>query len=122
LELIGSGAVGVALLLGAAPSANAAQNPPDRQPTIADAARVSERLATIREAVSEAARTAEQERASGALDGLRLAWHNWGNGVWRQPWANWGWGTPWGNVYRPWNNWNNWRNGWNNWRNRWANR
>jgi rSAM-associated Gly-rich repeat protein len=118
-QLATSGALGVALLLGAAPPAAAAPEPLDRQPASAERERVSERLSAIREAVSALA--AEQQTAE-PLGGLRLAWHNWGNRGWRHPWANWGGGHPWGNHgYRPWNNWNNWSNGWNNWRNGWGN-
>lgn len=118
LELAASGAVGVALLLGAAPSATAAQAPADQVSDAAQSRRVSERLAAIREAVSEFSK-AEAAQADGI--GQRFAWHNWGNGGWRHPWGNAGWGRPWGNYgygYRPWNN---WRNGWNNWRNAWGN-
>jgi rSAM-associated Gly-rich repeat protein len=121
LELAASGAVGVALLLGAAPAATAAQAPSDQASDAAQSRRVSDRLAAIRETVSEVAKT-EAGNADG-LAGQRLAWHNWGNGGgWHHPWGNAGWGRPWGNYgygYR--SPWNNWRNGWNNWRNGWGN-
>ncbi len=110
-ELATSGAIGAALLLGAAAPAAADQEPTARQPASARGERVSERLAAIREAVSAIAGT-----DATASDRLRLAWHNWGNGWGR----GWGWGSPWGNFGFgvPWNN---WHNGWNNWRNFWRN-
>jgi rSAM-associated Gly-rich repeat protein len=118
LEAASSSAVGLALLLGAAPPAEAARQSA-AQPSNARQPLVSERLAAIREAVSE---IAEAETAvADPVNNLRLAWGNWGNAGWGRPWSNWGWGHPWGNHYRPWNNWNNWRNGWNNWRNHWRN-
>jgi len=117
LELAASGAVGVALLLGAAPAATAAQAPSDHPSGTIEQRGVAERLAVIREAVSEVAKA----EAADQLEGQRLAWHNWGNGGWHHPWGNARWGRPWGNYgygYRPWSN---WRNGWNNWRNGWGN-
>jgi len=118
LELAASGAVGVALLLGAAPAATAAQEPSDQSQDTAQKRRVAERLAVIRDAVSEV----EKTEGADPLRAQRLAWTNWGNGGGR-PWGNAGWGRPWGNsgYGYPWNNWKNWRNGWNNWRNGWGN-
>jgi hypothetical protein len=124
-QLAASGAFGAALLLGAAPPANAAHEPADRQPAAAQEGRVSERLAAIREAVS-AVVASEAERRD-PIEGLRLAWGTWGNHGWgwHKPWGNWGWAKPWGNyAYRPWGNWRNggWKNGgWKNWKN-WHNR
>jgi rSAM-associated Gly-rich repeat protein len=115
-EFAARGAIGVALLLGAAAQAEASQDPAGKQPRAQDE-RVSERLAAIREAVSAVAgsETSTEDRGGD----LRLAWHNWGNGGH----GGWGWGRPWGNFNfgLPWNNWNNWRNGWHNWRNGWGN-
>lgn len=123
LELVTSSAVGVALLLGASATASAAPEPADRQAANGGNERVSERLAAIREAVSEVGRT----EAGKSEPEMRTAWGNWRNGGWVRPWGNWGWARPWGNqVYRPWGNWRNggwrnggWRNGgggWGNWR------
>ncbi|HUC11534.1 MAG TPA: hypothetical protein VL985_14075 [Stellaceae bacterium] len=106
--LVPAGAAGVSLLLGSATPVAASQEPAQLQPKAAQEARVSERLAAIREAVSN---VAQQEAAarSGDIGKLRLAWGNW--------WRNWGWARPWG---WGWPNWNNWHN-WNNWPNWWRN-
>jgi len=106
--IVPAGAVGASLLLGSTAPGAASQHPAGLQPSAADEARVSERLAAIREAVSA---VAEPENGVKAANGnLQLAWGNW--------WRNWGpgWRRPWG-----WPNWNNWRNGWNNWPNMWRN-
>ena len=105
--IVPAGVAGVSLLLTMAPSA-AADHPAGLQPPAAGQAGVSERLAAIREAVSEVAE-AEGEAAHPRDGDLHLAWGNW--------WNNWGWGRPWGGG---WPNWNNWRN-WNNWNNWWRN-
>ena len=109
-RLMTPGAVGMAVLLGAAAPSSASQDPAGPVATSAD--RISERLAAIREAVSavsEAPRPPAERR---------LAWHNWGNGGFGfglgAPWANFGFGAPWNN-WNNWHNWNNWRNGWGNW-------
>ncbi|HVB18327.1 MAG TPA: hypothetical protein VNF04_17485 [Stellaceae bacterium] len=116
-ELAASGAIGTALLLGSALPAAADQEPANQPPAATQSARVSERLAAIRAAVSAVAAAETQ-----LPDHLRLAWgnwHNWGGGGG----FGFGFGRPWGNFGfgLPWNNWNNWRNGWNNWRNFWHN-
>src|SRR5438034_1313261 len=71
------GAVGMAVLLGAAAPAAASREAPDpaaSQP----GERVAERLAAIRDAVSALSETtAPQDAPAGER---RLAWHNWGNG------------------------------------------
>jgi hypothetical protein len=106
------GAVGMAVLLGAAAPGAASKEPAG--PAAAPAEPVSERLAAIREAVSA---VSESQPPAEDTGGFRLAWHNWGNGGFGfglgAPWANFGFGAPW-------NNWNNWRN-WSNWRNLWGN-
>ena len=88
-----------------APSAapgGAAQHPMDSQLPVADRSAVAERLAAIRQAVSDIA-------ADGVImhaGEQQLAWGNW----WRNGgWRNGGWG--------------NWRNGWHNggWHNWWHN-
>ena len=115
-ELAASGAIGAAVLLGAAPPALANAEPSATQPGSADNERVSERLAAIRDAVSVVAGSPAQQPED--IGALRLAWGNW--------WRNGGWGGGWG---RPWGGygygygapWGNWRNGWNNWRNFWHN-
>lgn len=113
-KLATPGAIGMAVLLGSAAPSAASQEPTDQSSARGD--RVSERLAAIREAVSEVA--GGQTRAGDAAEGQRLAWGNWGNGG-----IGFGFGSPWANfnVGVPWNNWNNWRNGWHNWRNMWGN-
>jgi hypothetical protein len=101
--IVPAGAAGLSLLLGATAPSAAADHPMSAQPSAADRARVSERLAAIREAVSEVAKVAKPGDHN-----LQLAWGNW--------WHNWGY-RPWG---WGWPNWNNWRN-WNNWPNWWHN-
>jgi hypothetical protein len=101
-KIMPAGAVGVSLLLGSAAPAAAAPLPADAQPAAADGSRVAERLAAIRQAVSDIAGDTVKLR-----DGeQQLAWGNW----WRNGgWRNGGWG--------------NWRNGWHNggWHNWWHN-
>ena len=112
-KLMTPGAIGMAVLLGSAAPVAANPEPAGQQPSAAQGERVSERLAAIREAVSEVAGVPNSPTDSGAEH--RLAWGNWGGGF--------GFGLPWGNFGYggPWNNWNNWRNGWHNWRNGWGN-
>jgi hypothetical protein len=102
-----TGAAGIALLLGSTMPGNAARYSPSAEPLAGNRAGVGERLAAIREAVSEVAKG--DRRSARSEDGeLHLAWGNW--------WRNWGWGRRgWG-----WPNWNNWRN-WNPWNNFWRN-
>jgi hypothetical protein len=88
-NLAPAGAVGVSLLLGAA--APAAASGADALPSSLENQKVSERLAAVREAVSDIGR----EQATPTTDG-KVAW-------W---WRNFGWGG--------WPNWPNWRN-WGNW-------
>jgi hypothetical protein len=106
-EIIPAGTVGVSLLLGSAAPGNANQHSAAWQPSASASSNVSERLAAIRDAVSDIAET-----AGGPAKGeQQLAWGNWWrNGGWRRPgWRNGGWG--------------NWRNGWRNggWHNWWHN-
>jgi hypothetical protein len=112
--ILPAGAVGVSLLLGSTVS-SANQHPTAAQPLAPDRGGVAERLAAIREAVSEVADIAGKESKPGE-DNLRLAWGNWWNN------GGWGWGRPWGRPWGGWGwpNWNNWRN-WNNWPNFWRN-
>jgi rSAM-associated Gly-rich repeat protein len=110
--LLPAGALGMSILLGSTGAQAAREIPLDPQ---ADAAspRIAERLAAIRDAVSDV--TVPGSQAAPADKGSeRLAWHNW---------ANFGIGLPlWNNWRNGWNNWgNNWRNGWNNWGNGWNN-
>jgi hypothetical protein len=103
-----AGAAGVALLLGSTAPSAAARYSTSAEPLAADRAGVGERLAAIREAVSDIAEV--DSKSARSKDGeLELAWGNW--------WRNWGarprgWGWP---------NWNNWRNfrPWNNWWRNW---
>src|SRR5215470_9011554 len=109
--LLPAGALGMSILLGSAGAQAAPETALDPQ---ADAAspRVGERLAAIRDAVSDVTLPGAQAPAAAGTE--RLAWHNW---------ANFGIGLPlWNNWRNGWNNWgNNWRNGWNNWGNGWGN-
>jgi hypothetical protein len=101
-EIMPAGAVGISLLLGSTPSADANQDPIGSQPAAAARAGVSERLSAIRGAVSDVIRPVA-ERSGGEQ---QFAWGNW----WRNGgWRNGGWG--------------NWRNGWGNggWHNWWHN-
>jgi hypothetical protein len=108
-RIVPVGAAGVSLLLGSTAPGSAAQHPATAHPSAADAARVAERLAAIREAVS-AVTTSEHGTAKPAGEDLRLAWGNWwANGGFFRPY---GWGWPNWNNWRNWNNWNNW---WHNW-------
>jgi rSAM-associated Gly-rich repeat protein len=107
--IVPAGAVGVSLLLGSTAPSAASQDPSAAQPSGADAARVSERLAAIREAVSDTIGSGIAKPGDGEQ---QLAWGNW--------WHNGGWYRPyWRNGY--WRPWGNWRNGWNNWGNWWRN-
>jgi len=54
-QIMPAGAVGVSLLLGSAAPGHAAQHPAASQPKAADPATVAERLAAIRQAVSDVA-------------------------------------------------------------------
>ena len=106
-EIMPAGAVGISLLLGSAAPGDATQHPASSRPAAVGPSNVAERLAAIREAVSDLAGQSS-ERAGGEQ---QLAWGNWWrNGGWRGPgWRNGGW--------------SNWRNGWRNggWRNWWHN-
>jgi hypothetical protein len=102
LQIMPAGAVGVSLLLGAAAPGAAAQHPADWRLPAAHRSLVAERLAAIRQAVSDIAGDAVKLRPGEQ----QLAWGNW----WRNGgWRNGGWG--------------NWRNGWHNggWHNWWHN-
>jgi hypothetical protein len=103
-QIMPAGAVGVSLLLGGAAPGDAAQHPADSRLSAADRSPVAERLAAIRQAVSDIAADAVTSRPSEQ----QLAWGNW----WRNGgWRNGGWG-----------NWRNggWHNGaWGNWWHNW---
>ena len=96
--IVPAGAVGVSVLLGSAAPGAAREHPADLQAPASDT--VSQRLAAIREAVSEL----DQRAGAPASKDRQLAWGNW--------WRNWG--------YRPWRKWHNWPN-WRNWGNWWHN-
>ena len=100
-EMASAGAIGVSLLLVATAPVAADQDPAGAQPRAADQARISERLAAIREAVSDVA------VSSTVKGGQQFVW--WGNGGWRNGgWRNGGWRN---------GGWRNggWRNFWRNW-------
>ncbi|MBV9862903.1 MAG: hypothetical protein JO267_12255 [Alphaproteobacteria bacterium] len=105
-HLAPAGAVGVALLLGSTAPGAASEPPAGAQPSTAQNERVSERLAAIREAVSQVGGT---QTAADAQQERRLAWGNW-----YHPWG-WGYG---GYGWPNWNNWHNWPN-WGNWFRNW---
>jgi hypothetical protein len=109
LRMAPAGLTGVSLLLGSPPHGVASPDPNDGQPEAVREARVAERLAAIRDAVTTAASQLDLTQSGENSIKLRLAWGNW--------WRNWGWARPWG---WGWPNWNNWRN-WNNWPNWWRN-
>lgn len=97
-QLAPAGAVGVSLALGAASPAVASTPADGDQPNVTAKEGVSERLAAVRDAVTEL----DMTKAEAAKTDGRLAWGNWG----------FGWGFPnWNN----WHNWPNWRNWWRNW-------
>jgi rSAM-associated Gly-rich repeat protein len=105
------GAVGAWLLLGSAAPATAKADPARLQPHAGGEARVSDRLAAIRRAVSEVTGSAGEA----TRDGPQLAWWgNWRNGgggfgAWRNGgWRNGGW------LNGGWRN-GGWPNFWRNW-------
>lgn len=107
--MLPAGAVGVSLLLGSTAPSAANEHPAVSQPSASDKGRVSERLAAIREAVSDVAEPGGTATKRDTRN-RQLAWGNW--------WGGWGY-RPWGGYYG-WPNWNNWHN-WNNWNNWWRN-
>jgi hypothetical protein len=107
--IVPAGAAGISLFLGTMAPSAAADHPASMQPSAAGRAGVSERLAAIREAVSEVAQ-AEGEATHPGDGDLHLAWGNWWNNWGWRPWGGWGWPN-WNN----WHNWNNWNNWWRNW-------
>ena len=118
-DIVPAGAVGALLLLGSAVPGAASQHPAKAQPRASDQARVSERLAAIRDAVSDAVgpnvRNNEQRLAW-------WAWRNGGGGGWRNGGGAWrNGGGAWRNGGGGWRNggggWHNggWNNFWRNW-------
>ncbi len=103
-----AGAAGIALLLGSTMPNATTRHTTSAEPLAGDRPGVSERLAAIREAVSDVAKG--DGGAARSEDGeLHLAWGNWWrNGGWRPR----GWGWPNWNNWRNWHPWNNW---WRNW-------
>jgi rSAM-associated Gly-rich repeat protein len=104
--MLPAGAVSVSLVLGSAAPAAADQDPLSAGSPVAGQAPVSERLAAIRDAVSDVG------RPSALKAGEQLAWWAWrnGGGGWRNggAWGNGGWRN---------GGWRNggWRNAWRNW-------
>jgi rSAM-associated Gly-rich repeat protein len=121
--LLPAGTLGMTIMLGSA-AAQAAREAPLAAPAAPAPARTAERLAAIRDAVSDLAGVADRLVTPDGAE--QLAWGNWGNGggigigiggfgigIGVPAWNNWNNG---------WRNWgNNWRNGWNNWGNGWNN-
>jgi rSAM-associated Gly-rich repeat protein len=104
-ELLPLGAAGVSLVLGTIAPAAADQGPSSAPFPAAAQTRASERLAAIREAVSDVA------GPKALKSGEQLAWWAWrnGGGGWRNGgWRNGGWRN---------GGWRNggWRNFWRNW-------
>jgi rSAM-associated Gly-rich repeat protein len=118
--LVPVGAAGISLLLGSSPPAAANQDPAALQPRAADAARVSERLAAIRDAVSAVAPAAAAAQSNSQQ--AWWAWRNGGGGGWRNGGGAWrngggGWrngGGAWRNGGGGWRN-GGWQNFWRNW-------
>jgi hypothetical protein len=100
-QIAPAGVAGIMLLLGSAAPSDARQLPAGLQTSAADSASVSERLAAIRQTVSDLSRAMEPSNGE-----QQLAWANW--------WRNGGWRN---------GGWRNWRNGWGNggWHNWWRN-
>jgi rSAM-associated Gly-rich repeat protein len=113
-KLLPAGALGVSLTLGAGAPAVANPEPEQAQPAT-NHPRISDRLAAVRDAVSEVTGP-KAEKAGG-----QLAWWAWrnGGGGWRNGgfWRNFGGG--WHNGGAGWGNggWRNypWGNYWRNW-------
>ena len=89
-DIVPVGAMGVLLLLGSTAPGMAGQHPPNAQPRAGDRARVSERLAAIREAVSDAV---SPNAGQGERRLVWWAWRNggggWRNGGWRNGGGEW---------------------------------
>ena len=105
-DIVPAGAVGVLLLLGSTAPGMASQHPLKAQPRAVNREPVAERLAAIREAVSDAVGPAAAGRGEQRL--VWWAWRNggggWRNGGWRNGgWRNGGWRNGgWGNFWRNW--------------------
>ena len=84
-EIFPAGVMGMSLLLGFVASADANQPPAVAQPAASESSNVAERLAAIRDAVSDLSPIV------GPGDGeQQLAWGNWWrNGGWPNWWRNW---------------------------------
>jgi len=113
--LLPAGALGMSILLGSA-GAPARETPASGADDVAPPARVAERLAAIRDAMSGIGGLATTPPPAA---GERVAWANW---------PNFSYGIPlpllpfWNNWHNGWNNWgNHWHNAWNNWPNGWHN-
>ena len=115
--LLPAGTLGMTILLGSA-AAQAAREAPVAEPaTVAPPAGTAERLAAIRDAVSDLAGVADRLISPDRTE--QVAWGNIGIGIGG---IGVGVGTPWNNWNNGWKNWgNNWKNGWNNWSNGWNN-
>jgi hypothetical protein len=109
-SLLPAGALGISMALGAAPPAAASEEPGGAQPPRIDKDKVSERLAAIRDAVTELTGSATEAAKTGG----RLAWGN----IYIGP-GGIGVGVPgFGGGWPNWNNWHNWQN-WGNWFRNW---
>src|SRR6266481_3095491 len=112
-ELLPAGALGMSILLGSAAAEAAREVPATAPSTLAPPVRVAERLAAIRDAVSDVATTADRVTPPDGAE--RLAWGNWGNGGIGIGIGGFGIG-----IGVP--AWNNWGNGWKNWKMLWLGR
>ena len=122
--LLPAGTLGMTILLGSAAAQAARQAPAIEPATVTPPAGTAERLAAIRDAVSDLAGVAD--RLTSPDGAQQLAWGNWGNGAGVGIGIGGlgiGVGVPaWNNWNNGWKNWgNNWKNGWNNWGNGWNN-
>jgi hypothetical protein len=110
--LLPAGVLGMSILLGSTGAKADREIAIGPQPNVAPPAGVAERLAAIRDAVSDF--TGLDGMPVRTLDGTeQLAWHNWAN------FGGWPVWNDWRNKWKDWNN--NWNNGWNNWGNNWKN-
>ncbi len=111
-SMVPIGVAGVSLLLGSTTPAAADQGPAAAQARAGDAAPIAERLAAIRDAVSDAAGSGakvEEIRPQLAWWAWRNGgggWRNGGGGAWRNGggggWRNGGWHNGWHNYWRNW--------------------
>ena len=121
--LLPAGVLGMSILLGSTSVEAAREDPAGPRSNLGPQPQVAQRLAAIRDAVSDVSIAADRAAPSDGAE--QLAWGNWGNagiGIGIGGFGI-GIGVPtWNDWHNGWNNWrNNWSNGWNNWSNGWSN-